>query len=72
MSIALYDFVPYVCPVCGRYTKLKDPDNLRDYKANASQTCHGCGLQFQYADTDAMLKVATSSGGDLEQYHGGR
>lgn len=51
--IALFNFMPTVCPSCGddvcRSTSPEVQRSIaRDYMAGASHTCANCGLQFQY------------------------
>lgn len=60
---ALFDFSPKYCPNCGEDMRHIDNDN--DYtRAHCSFTC-GCGVQYQKADTDKILKAAEDSGGDM-------
>lgn len=63
---ALFDTFPTYCPSCGLKTEgLEDDDEKKDWEAHLTHVCHGCDLEFQYAETAAIDKAATEVGGDL-------
>ena len=65
--IALFDFTPQFCPNCGDGLQFHDHMARSDYNSHCSHTCD-CGLHFQKASSDLLLKAAAEEG-DMPQYH---
>lgn len=67
--IALLDFVPKFCPVCGTPFSLISHDQIPDFFSGASFGCQkNCGITYAYAETQVLRIAATSAGSDLARY----
>lgn len=66
--IALFNFIPYFCPGCGKTLPLRASRiDHAEYYDGVSHSC-SCGLSFAYADKNILLDAAKEQGGDLNDY----
>jgi hypothetical protein len=72
MSVAVFDFIPTYCPRCGEKTGLTGTGagGIADYVHHASHYCRGCGLGYQYVETENILSAADRDRGDLRHHFG--
>jgi len=63
--LALFNFIPRFCPNCGAAAICESiKDEVWAYRLRAVCTCE-CGMHYQSARTDAIIKAAEDSEGDM-------
>ena len=68
--LALYNFIPLYCPSCGTPTRLERANNPMSgkFKAHQALDCAICGVTYQLASQQDILREATAGGGDMVEY----
>lgn len=65
--IALFNFIPNYCPLCGKNIRPYGSLATADYLEGLSHTC-SCGLHYQYIKDKTILDALEQEESDMPLY----
>ena len=64
--LCVVNFTPAYCPACGAALRIDgDPALAFRFASYHAERCPKCGLMYQLAQTEDILRAATACGGTL-------